>query len=376
MRYAAFTDPSGGRGDSFTLAIAHNARNTSVLDCLYERRAPFNPSVVVSEIATLLRSYGVGEVTGDRYAANWVTEGFANEGITYRQAERDRSAVYLDALPLFTAGRARLLDNDRLAHQLVSLERRTSRNGRDRVDHPPGGADDLANAAAGALVLAASEATPTLWRHANLLASDGSPVPWPRLVDLVFASVAADERGLAILYWAHNWHFDGPMLTLIDYDRQPFTPDLFAVIRDRLHTEARAAHARVQLFTTAALAALIRTALDEEVIHLMNAGQLALARVADLPVKGVSDALLVDREALMLAAAAQIGSGKVQIAKPAQERSLHLPLPLFDLHPGAPPSAATDAALIGIGVTVDLQALPRASTAGAPLKRGGLAAAR
>jgi hypothetical protein len=38
----------------------------------------------------------------------------------------------------------------------VSLERRTSRGGKDSIDHPPGGHDDLANAAAGALVIAAS----------------------------------------------------------------------------------------------------------------------------------------------------------------------------------------------------------------------------
>jgi hypothetical protein len=34
------------------------------------------------------------------------------------------------------------------------LERRTSRGGKDSVDHPPGSHDDVANAAAGALVLA------------------------------------------------------------------------------------------------------------------------------------------------------------------------------------------------------------------------------
>lgn len=42
----------------------------------------------------------------------------------------------------------------RLVSQLSNLERRTTRIGRDIVDHPPGGHDDVANAAAGALVLA------------------------------------------------------------------------------------------------------------------------------------------------------------------------------------------------------------------------------
>jgi hypothetical protein len=42
-----------------------------------------------------------------------------------------------------------LLDHPRLTAQLRSLERRTSRGGRDSIDHPPGGHDDLANAVAG-----------------------------------------------------------------------------------------------------------------------------------------------------------------------------------------------------------------------------------
>ena len=40
--------------------------------------------------------------------------------------------------------------------QFLSLERRTARGGRDSIDHPPGGKDDLANAVAGVLVFLAS----------------------------------------------------------------------------------------------------------------------------------------------------------------------------------------------------------------------------
>jgi hypothetical protein len=94
---------------------------------------------------------------GDKYAAAWVVDAFAKQGISYEHSERDRSAIYLDALPLFTSGRARILDNKRLASQFVSLERRTSSIGKDKVDHGPGGHDDLCNSAAGALVLAAGK---------------------------------------------------------------------------------------------------------------------------------------------------------------------------------------------------------------------------
>src|SRR5262245_27772761 len=52
------------------------------------------------------------------------------------------------------SGRVELLDLPKLISQLASLERRTSRAGRDQIDHPRGQHDDIANAAAGALELA------------------------------------------------------------------------------------------------------------------------------------------------------------------------------------------------------------------------------
>jgi hypothetical protein len=162
VRYAGFADPSGGSRDSFTAAIGHAEADTVILDALYERRPPFNPSAVVAEIADLLRSYRLTAVTGDRYAAGWVTEAFAKEGITYTHNAQDRSQLYLDALPLFTSGRVRLLDNPRLAAQLAALERHTSPAGRDRIDHPVGSHDDSANSCCGMLALISKPAQSAL----------------------------------------------------------------------------------------------------------------------------------------------------------------------------------------------------------------------
>ena len=54
-----------------------------------------------------------------------------------------------------------LLHNDRLERQLCLLERRVmGASGRERVDHPRGSHDDLANAAAGALVMARQRGAP------------------------------------------------------------------------------------------------------------------------------------------------------------------------------------------------------------------------
>jgi Terminase large subunit, T4likevirus-type, N-terminal len=154
VRYVAFVDPSGGAQDSMTLAIAHRERGQArvVLDGVCERRAPFNPSDVVSEFAQTLKTYHVGVVTGDRYAGEWPRERFRAHGIEYRVAERVRSELYRDLLPLLTSRQVELLDHPRLIAQLCGLERRTARSGKDSIDHAPGAHDDIINAAAGAIV--------------------------------------------------------------------------------------------------------------------------------------------------------------------------------------------------------------------------------
>jgi len=175
VRYCGFADPSGGRGDSFTLAVSHAEGDTIVLDCLVEIQPPFKASVATRTIVDTLRSYRLSMVTGDNYAAEWVRDAFERCGVEYRKSERDRSALYADALPLFTSGRVRLLDSKRLVHQIASLERRTSPGGRDRINHPGGGHDDLANAACGALVLASGSGVGSFEMRINpaLLRSGG-----------------------------------------------------------------------------------------------------------------------------------------------------------------------------------------------------------
>jgi hypothetical protein len=163
--YHAFVDPSGGSQDSMTLAIAHwdHARQVSVLDYIGEwspkededtQATTFSPEDATSEAADVVKSYGLSLVTGDRYAGEWVRERFRKHGIRYAVSESTKSTLYIDLVPLFTGSTARILDNEKLRRQLVALERRTARGGRDSVDHPPGGHDDLANSAAGALVAA------------------------------------------------------------------------------------------------------------------------------------------------------------------------------------------------------------------------------
>ena len=158
--YVAFVDPSGGSSDSFPLAIAHvGPFGKAVLDGFWERRPPFSPDDVVREFAETLKSYRIREVTGDRYAGEWPRERFREHGIDYLTSTRTKSEIFLEFLALTNSGRVRIPANRRLRTQLAALERRTSRSGRDTVDHPPGSHDDAANCVAGALVLAAVLAT-------------------------------------------------------------------------------------------------------------------------------------------------------------------------------------------------------------------------
>jgi hypothetical protein len=154
VAYFGFVDPSGGSADSMTLAVAHVEDSVVILDAIRERKPPFSPDAVVTEFAELLRSYGIGTVKGDRYGGEWPREAFRKQSIDYICADKVRSELYLAMLPLINSRRAELLDDKRLINQLVSLERRTARSGKDSVDHAPGAHDDVANAVAGALVSA------------------------------------------------------------------------------------------------------------------------------------------------------------------------------------------------------------------------------
>jgi hypothetical protein len=154
--YVAFADPSGGSQDSFTLAIAHRdpLSGRAVLDCVREVRPKFNPDAVCEEFAGVLQTYGLAGVTGDRYAGLWPTERFAAHGVTYAPAAVPKSDIYRQLLPAINSGRVELLDLPVLQAQLQGLERRVARGGRESIDHAPGGRDDVANAAAGALAIA------------------------------------------------------------------------------------------------------------------------------------------------------------------------------------------------------------------------------
>jgi hypothetical protein len=148
--YRAWCDPSGGRSDGMTLAIAHRDGDKAVLDLVREVPPPFSPEQVVREFCDLLKLYRLDRVTGDQYAADWCREQFRKYNVFYRPAEKSKSDIFLDFLPAINSALVDLIDHPKLVAQLVALERKPGRT-KDVIDHARDAHDDIANAAAGAL---------------------------------------------------------------------------------------------------------------------------------------------------------------------------------------------------------------------------------
>jgi hypothetical protein len=107
-RYTSFIDASSGQQDSFTCAVAHKATgDVAILDCLVEIRAPFNTTEAIGQVVDVLRSYHLISTMGDDHAKGWVIAELQRHRIRFepRPPKMDRSALYLETLPLYSAGR-------------------------------------------------------------------------------------------------------------------------------------------------------------------------------------------------------------------------------------------------------------------------------
>jgi hypothetical protein len=120
----------------------------------------FDPQAVTKEYAALCRDYHIRSVVGDNYAQNWVTGAWRSLGFEYIRSPQPKGANYLESLPVFTRGLARLPDHARLVRELRLLERRTH-----RVEHPRNGHDDFANVVCGVFHLL----TPAIHEHRRSL---------------------------------------------------------------------------------------------------------------------------------------------------------------------------------------------------------------
>ena len=82
-------------------------------------------------------------------------ERFEAAGLQYEVSDRTKSEIYKELLGPMNSGKVELLDHPQMIAELLNLERRVARGGRDSIDHPAGLHDDSINAVAGAIVLVA-----------------------------------------------------------------------------------------------------------------------------------------------------------------------------------------------------------------------------
>jgi hypothetical protein len=92
--------------------------------------------------------YRISTIQGDAYGGGWPRENFEQHGIVYSPVKPGKSDLYRDMLPKLNGGLVELPDHPKLVAQICSLERKTGRGGRGRIDHPIGAHDDISNALA------------------------------------------------------------------------------------------------------------------------------------------------------------------------------------------------------------------------------------
>lgn len=339
ITYTAFVDPSGGSADSFTLAIGHmEGDGTAVLDAIREARPPFSPDAVVEEFAALLKSYGISRMHGDAYAGEWPRERFATHGIAYEVSKKPKSAVYLEFLPALNGHRVRLLDIPRLISQLMTLERRTARGGRDSIDHETGAHDDVANAACGCLVQIIEDRRPALINRNDLLAAEQQPVEHLHLFpSQIYATTWVGIDGMCgYVIFSHS-NVDTVPLILLDFDHLPWSGGVITHVVRRMHElcdEVTAAalarnrrcnpsvfvHVPGQLVDAAVVA--VKTVFGAQLDAMFRFGRLD----RHIDVTTIDPVLCEDPVRLMLNAGVHVSGGRVKLSAAALARSAELPL--------------------------------------------------
>jgi hypothetical protein len=119
-----------------TLAIGHKTTTPEeqiVIDVIREVRPPFDPVAVVDNFAALLKTYRISKVLGDHYGGEFVKEPFRKQGINYEVCKTPKSDLFRDLLPLLNSRQITLPQHNRLIAQIVGLERRVSRAGKDSL---------------------------------------------------------------------------------------------------------------------------------------------------------------------------------------------------------------------------------------------------
>ena len=331
--YVSFIDLSGGSSDSAALAIAFADDGRAIIALIREVRAPHVPEAVVEEFCGILRFYGIDRVQGDAYAGNWPIDATSGHGVTYEVSKRPKSALYVDFLPAINSGRVELLDNPVSINQLAALERKAGRSGKDTVDHPIGGRDDVANAIAGVSLLALERSAPALWSAGTTL-----PTVSPASADMLVSFVAVDRDGQLLVLHVLGNQLARPKPHCVFADATALPISVLATI-PQLQRDIAQRH-RIPAFMPSPIYFI-----DEILLPPAKAAKLNAHHVSD----HIPAAMVADHRALSLAAAAYVANGAVAVAPDFVERAQSLPLgSVLSMRMRAEPDPATVAAITAI----------------------------
>ncbi len=149
FRYGYGVDTAGLGQSEFTWEVNHWENGRVVVDLINGRGRRFMRGVdlqgTVRACCNDVRPYGALEVMGDHYGGEWPPEAFRREGMGYKVAEKSKSDLYIELIPLFLAGKIEIPPDPELVRQLKLLQRRTGSQGRDIIEKPKGSHDDRAN---------------------------------------------------------------------------------------------------------------------------------------------------------------------------------------------------------------------------------------
>ena len=153
-----FVDTAGGGGqDSLAACVTRTIPIGAQVCRLFERKPPFDAEAVCDEIAALAAEYNVTMVRGDNFSgATWASM-FKQRGLTQVVEKATATVLFRNFAPCVTGKKVELLDpntgmtQERALNQLVRLEKR---EGGEKITHPQGEHDDVANALAGAVLMA------------------------------------------------------------------------------------------------------------------------------------------------------------------------------------------------------------------------------
>jgi hypothetical protein len=143
-RYRGGTDRSAGRNDAAVDVVAHpEPDGRIVVDAIRTWPSPHNPQEITKLSAEFFKSWGVREISGDRYAGEWPAVEFAKHDICYKVAEHSTSDLLLRLIPLANSKRLELPRDAQLLKEFRQLERRRGSGGKDHVEARRGCHDDI-----------------------------------------------------------------------------------------------------------------------------------------------------------------------------------------------------------------------------------------